>query len=78
MIRNRGHLIPTNKKFTKKFSYNIIPPTTKAPESITPLQTANLPKPITSSRTINPSKPIAPNETKVTQSGRVKKTKQVY
>ena len=58
---------PTNKKFTKKFSYdNIIPATTKSQESITPLQTANLPKPVTSLTTINQSKPVTPNEAKVT------------
>ena len=79
MIRNRRHLIPTNEKFTEKFSYdNIIPPTTKSPESIAPLQTANSPKPVTSSTTINPSKPIAPNETKVTRSGRVSKKRNRY
>ena len=71
MIRNHRHLTLTNEKFTKKFSYDNIPPTTKSPESIAPLQTANSPKPITSSITINPSKPIAPNETKVTRSGHV-------
>ena len=79
MIRNRRHLIPNNEKFTEKFSYNnIIPPTTKSPESITPPQTANSPKPVTSSTTINPSKPIAPNETKVTRSGRVFKKSNRY
>ena len=67
MIRNRRHLIPTNEKFTEKFSYdNIIPPTTKSLESIAPPQTTNSPKPVTSSTTINPSKLIAPNEAKVT------------
>ena len=68
MIRNRRHLIPTNGKFTEKFSYDsIIPPTIKSPESIAPLQTAKSPRPVTSSTTINPSKPIAPNEAKVTR-----------
>ena len=79
MIRNRRHLIPTNEKFTEKFSYNnIIPPATKSPESIAPPQTANPLKPVTSLTTINPSKPMAPNETKVTRSGCFKKNKQVY
>ena len=67
MIRNHRHFILTNEKFTDKFSYNnIIPPTTKSPESIAPLQTANSPKPVTPSTTINPLKHIALNETKVT------------
>ena len=80
MIRNHRHFILTNEKFTDKFSYNnIIPPTTKSPESIAPLQTANSPKPVTPSTTINPLKHIALNETKVTWSGHAsKKTKQVY
>ena len=74
MITNRRHLIPTNEKFTEKFSYgNIIPTTTRSPESVTPPQTVNSPKLITSSTTINPSKPIAPNGIKVTRSGRVSK-----
>ena len=74
MIRNHRHLILTNKKFTEKFSHNnIIPPTTKSPERIAPLQIANSPKPVTSLTTINPSKPITPNQTKVTQSGHVLK-----
>ena len=48
---------PTYVDQNKKFSYdNIIPPTTKSLESITPSQTANSPKPITSSTTINPLK----------------------
>ena len=67
MIRNHRHFILTSEKFTDKFSYNnIIPPTTKSPESIAPLQTANSPKPVTPSTTINPLKHIALNETKVT------------
>ena len=50
MIRNHTHLIPTNEKFTEKFTEkfnydNIIPTTTKLPESVAPLQTVNLPKP---------------------------------
>ena len=74
MIRNCRHLIPTNEKFTEQFSYdNIIPPTTKSPESIAPPQTANSLKPVTSSTTINPSKSITPNQTKVIRSGRVSK-----
>ena len=80
MIRNRRHLILTNGKFTEKFSYgNIIPTTTKLLESVTPPQTANLPKRVTASTFINPSKSIVPNRTKVTRSERVlKKPKQVY
>ena len=79
MIRNRRHLIPTNEKFTEKFSYdNIIPTTTRSPESVAPPQTVNSPKRITSSTTINPSKPIAPNGTKVTRSGRVLKKPNRY
>ena len=79
MIRNRRHLIPTNKKFTEKFSYsNIIPPTTKLPERVASPQTANSPKAVTSSTTINPSKTIAPNGTKVTRSGRVSKQPNRY
>ena len=79
MIRNRRHLIPTNEKFIEKFSYdNIIPPTTKSPESIVPPQTANSPKLVTSSTTITLSKPIALNETKVTRSGRVSKKPNKY
>ena len=46
MIRSRRHLIPTNEKLTEKFSYDeIIPNTTKLPESVAPPQTANSPKP---------------------------------
>ena len=80
MIRNHRHLILTNGKFTKKFSYdNIVPTTTKLLESVTPLQSANLPKRVTASTFINSSKSIVPNSTKVTRSGRVlKKPKQVY
>ena len=80
MIRNCRHLIPTNEKFTDKFSYDdIIPTNTKLPESVAPPQTANSPKPLTPSTTVNPPKPIGPNRTKITRSGRVsKKTKQVY
>ena len=70
IIRNYRHLIPTNEKFTNKFTYdNIIQTATKLPESVAQPQTANLPKPVTSSTNINPSKPIAPNGTKVTQLG---------
>ena len=48
---------PTYVDQNKIFSYNnVIPPTTKSLESITPSQTANLPKPVTSSTTINPLK----------------------
>ena len=37
MIRNSRHLIPTNEKFTEKFSYdNIIPPINKLPERVAP------------------------------------------
>ena len=72
MIRNCRHLISTNEKFTKKFSYDeIIPNTTKLPESVAPPQTANLPKPVTLSTTINPSKSVASSGAKVTRSGRV-------
>ena len=80
MIRNHRHLILTNGKFTEKFSYdNIVPTTTKLLESVTPLQSANLPKRVTASTFINSSKSIVPNSTKVTRSGRVlKKPKQVY
>ena len=79
MVKNRKHLIPTNKKFTEKFSYsNIIPPTTKLPESIAPAQTANSPKPVTSSTTVNPSKSMVPNENKITRSGRVSKKPNRY
>ena len=46
MIRNRKHLIPTNKKFMEKFSYdNIIPSTTKLSENIVPPQTGKSRKP---------------------------------
>ena len=79
MIRKRRQLVPTNEIFTEKLSYdNIIPHTTKSPESIAPLQTANSPKPLTSSTIINPLKPIAPNETKVTRPGRVSKKPNRY
>ena len=79
MIRNRRHLIPTNKKLTKKFNYdNIIPTTTKLLESVATLQTANSSKPVTSSTTINPSKPIVPNRTKVNRSGCVSKKPNRY
>ena len=79
MIRNVRHLIPTNKKFNKKFRYdNIISTSTKLSESVAPPQTANSTKPVTSSTTVNPSKPIAPNGTKVARSGRVLKKPKNY
>ena len=70
IIRNCRYLIPTNEKFTEKFSCdNIIPTTTKLPESLAQPQTANLPKSVTSSTNINPLKPIKPNGTRVIRSG---------
>ena len=52
MIRNRRHLIPTNEKFTEKFSHeNIIPPTNKLEERVAPPQNANSRKSVTSSTT---------------------------
>ena len=84
IIRNRWHLMPTDEKFTDKSCYdNIIPPTTKLPESVAPPQTAKSPEPIISLTTINLSKLIAPNGAKLNLSGRVskkkeKKKKQVY
>ena len=74
MIRNRRHLITTNKKFTEKFSYsNIIPPIIKSTKSIAPPL-----KLVTSSTTINPLKTIGRSETKVTRSGRVLKKPNKY
>ena len=66
IIRSRRHLIPTNEKFKKKFSYgNNIPITNRLLESVTPQQNASWPKPISSSTTINSLKSIPPNRTKV-------------
>ena len=77
MIKNHRHLILTNEKFIKKFSYDNIPTTTKLSESVAPPQTAILPKHVTSLTTINTSKPIAPNGTKVIRMC-FEKTRQVY
>ena len=79
IIKNHRHLIPTNEKFTQKFTYNnIIPITTRLPEGKTPQQTENLPKPVASLTTINSSKSIAPNRTKITRSGCVLKKTNRY
>ena len=67
MNRNSRNLVPTNEKFTKKFSRDkLISPTIKLPEGVTPPQTAKSPESVTSLTTINPSKLISPNGTKST------------
>ena len=58
MIRNRRHLIPTKEKFTEKFSYdNIIPTTAKLLESVAPWQTANWPKLSIHRNLLHPTEP---------------------